>query len=112
MPGEAGVDYVSYIVACDVGMRLVGTARREGKSVTVDVSRNGQQVFHYAIRAPRPTTTPGYGARAGWSTGSATAPSTWVEDTPARTRASRRARSLIRPNTPRMVAPSQRSSKV
>jgi uncharacterized protein (UPF0303 family) len=36
-------------VACDVGMRLIDTARREGKSVTVDVSRNGQQLFHYAM---------------------------------------------------------------
>ena len=36
-------------VACDVGMRLIETARREGKSVTVDVSRNGQQLFHYAM---------------------------------------------------------------
>jgi uncharacterized protein (UPF0303 family) len=36
-------------VACDVGMRLIETARREGKSVTVDVSRNGQQLFHYAL---------------------------------------------------------------
>jgi uncharacterized protein (UPF0303 family) len=36
-------------VACDVGMRLIDTARREGKSVTVDVSRNGQQIFHFAM---------------------------------------------------------------
>ncbi len=36
-------------VACDIGMRLIETARREGKSVTVDVSRNGQQLFHYAM---------------------------------------------------------------
>jgi len=36
-------------IACDVGMRLVETARRDGKSVTVDVSRNGQQLFHYAM---------------------------------------------------------------
>src|SRR5215472_17984511 len=37
-------------VACEVGMRLIETARREGKSVTVDVSRNGQQLFHYAMQ--------------------------------------------------------------
>ena len=36
-------------VACDVGMKLIETAQREGKSVTVDVSRNGQQLFHYAM---------------------------------------------------------------
>src|SRR5215471_9595464 len=36
-------------VACDVGMRLIETARREGKSVTADVERNGQQLFHYAM---------------------------------------------------------------
>jgi uncharacterized protein (UPF0303 family) len=36
-------------VACEVGMRLIETAWREGKSVTVDVSRNGQQLFHYAM---------------------------------------------------------------
>lgn len=32
-----------------VGMRLVETARREGKGVTVDVCRNGQQLFHCAL---------------------------------------------------------------
>ena len=35
--------------AIAVGMRLVETARREGKGVTVDVCRNGQQLFHCAL---------------------------------------------------------------
>jgi uncharacterized protein (UPF0303 family) len=32
-----------------VGMRLVEAARREGKSITIDVCRNGQQLFHCAL---------------------------------------------------------------
>lgn len=35
--------------ALAVGMRLVETARQEGKGVTVDVCRNGQQLFHCAL---------------------------------------------------------------
>lgn len=35
--------------AFDVGMRLVEAARRERKSITIDICRNGQQLFHCAL---------------------------------------------------------------
>lgn len=35
--------------AFEVGIRLVEAARKEGQSVTVDVRRNGQQLFHCAL---------------------------------------------------------------
>ncbi len=40
--------------ACAVGMALVDLARREGKAITVDVRRNGQQLFHYALPGTAP----------------------------------------------------------
>jgi len=35
--------------ALKLGMKLVDRARSEGKAVTVDICRNGQQLFHYAL---------------------------------------------------------------
>lgn len=35
--------------AFDVGMRLVEAARRERKPITIDICRNGQQLFHCAL---------------------------------------------------------------
>lgn len=35
--------------ALDVGMKLVNFARLNSKSVTVDICRCGQQLFHYAL---------------------------------------------------------------
>lgn len=35
--------------AYELGVRLVEGARREQKAITIDISRNGQQVFHYAL---------------------------------------------------------------
>jgi len=32
-----------------LGMMLVNRAKADGKSVTVDICRNGQQLFHYAL---------------------------------------------------------------
>lgn len=40
--------------AIEIGTRLVAAARAAGQSVTVDVSRNGQQIYHCAL----PGTTP------------------------------------------------------
>jgi uncharacterized protein (UPF0303 family) len=36
-------------MAYELGVRLVAGARREGKSITIDISRNGQQLFHCAL---------------------------------------------------------------
>ena len=40
--------------ACAVGMALVELARSESKAVTVDVRRNGHQLFHYALPGTSP----------------------------------------------------------
>ena len=40
--------------ACAVGLSLVEIARSEGKSVTVDVRRNGHQLFHFALPGTAP----------------------------------------------------------
>ncbi|HEU0026445.1 MAG TPA: heme-degrading domain-containing protein [Ktedonobacterales bacterium] len=40
--------------ACALGLSLVDLARREGKAVTVDVRRNGHQLFHYALPGTSP----------------------------------------------------------
>ncbi len=36
-------------MALALGLALVEAARSKGKAVTIDISRNGQQLFHYAI---------------------------------------------------------------
>ncbi|HEY7975718.1 MAG TPA: heme-degrading domain-containing protein, partial [Ktedonobacterales bacterium] len=35
--------------AYELGMRMVEAARVEGKAVTIDIRRNGQQLFHVAL---------------------------------------------------------------
>ena len=35
--------------AWQLGNKLQETARRESKSITIDICRNGQQLFHYAL---------------------------------------------------------------
>ncbi len=35
--------------ALELGLRLVAAAKRDGKAVMVDICRNGQQLFHYAM---------------------------------------------------------------
>lgn len=36
-------------MAWDIGIMLVEKAKREHKAVTIDINRNGQQLFHYAL---------------------------------------------------------------
>src|SRR3954471_8904590 len=40
--------------ALALGLALVETARSENKAVTIDVCRNGQQLFHYALPGTSP----------------------------------------------------------
>lgn len=40
--------------ALDLGLRLVERARELGKAVTVDISRNGHQLFHHAMEGTTP----------------------------------------------------------
>lgn len=40
--------------ALAVGMAILERARREGKAVTIDVTRNGHQLFHYAFDGTSP----------------------------------------------------------
>lgn len=40
--------------ALALGLRLVRRAREDGKAVTVDISRNGQQLFHHAMAGATP----------------------------------------------------------
>ncbi|HEX2910011.1 MAG TPA: heme-degrading domain-containing protein [Chloroflexia bacterium] len=40
--------------ALEVGLRLAEVARQEGKSITIDICRNGQQLFHYALPGTAP----------------------------------------------------------
>jgi len=35
--------------ALEVGLALLEAARTEGKAVTIDITRSGQQLFHYAM---------------------------------------------------------------
>ncbi len=36
-------------IAFELGLRLVEAARKEGKGITIDIRRNGQQLFHSAL---------------------------------------------------------------
>jgi uncharacterized protein (UPF0303 family) len=36
-------------MALELGMALVQAAQAQGKAVTIDITRNGQQLFHYAM---------------------------------------------------------------
>jgi uncharacterized protein (UPF0303 family) len=47
-------DNFSNETACAVGMALVERAKSEGKAVTVDVRRHGQQLFHFALPGTSP----------------------------------------------------------
>ncbi|CAN7312581.1 heme-degrading domain-containing protein [Pseudoduganella sp. LjRoot289] len=40
--------------ALALGLRLVEYARRNGKAVTVDIARNGHQLFHHAMAGTTP----------------------------------------------------------
>jgi uncharacterized protein (UPF0303 family) len=42
-------DEFSNETACAVGIALMERAKAEGKAVTIDVRRHGQQLFHYAL---------------------------------------------------------------
>ena len=48
---EEDVQFASFSndTALEVGMALVRAAREKGKAVTVDISRAGQQLFHFAM---------------------------------------------------------------
>ena len=48
---EEDVQFASFSndTALEVGMALVRAAREKGKAVTVDISRGGQQLFHFAM---------------------------------------------------------------
>jgi uncharacterized protein (UPF0303 family) len=49
--------------ALRLGLKLAERARAESKAVTVDICRNGQQLFHAALAETSATTTPGSAAR-------------------------------------------------
>lgn len=36
-------------IALEVGLALLREVQKQGKSVTIDIARNGQQLFHYAM---------------------------------------------------------------
>lgn len=36
-------------IALDLGMALLRAAKEQGKAVTIDITRHGQQLFHYAM---------------------------------------------------------------
>lgn len=40
--------------ALELGMLILKTARQEGKKVTIDIERHGQQLFHYAMEGTTP----------------------------------------------------------
>ncbi|HVA88527.1 MAG TPA: heme-degrading domain-containing protein [Chloroflexota bacterium] len=44
----------SHETALALGLALVETARAEGKAVTIDICRNGQQLFHCALSGTSP----------------------------------------------------------
>ncbi|GAC1471018.1 MAG: heme-degrading domain-containing protein [Chloroflexota bacterium] len=53
---EQDIQFTSFTneVALQVGMSLVEAAQRDGKAVTVDIARGGQQLFHYALPGTSP----------------------------------------------------------
>ena len=48
---EEDIQFVSFSndTALEVGLALVQAAREQGKAVTVDITRAGQQLFHFAM---------------------------------------------------------------
>ncbi len=48
---EADLQFTEFTndTAFEIGQRLVAAARQDGKAVTVDICRNGQQLFHCAL---------------------------------------------------------------
>ena len=48
---EEDIQFASFSndTALEVGMALVQAARERGKAVTVDITRGGQQLFHFAM---------------------------------------------------------------
>lgn len=48
---EQDIQFTSFTnaTALQVGMRLVEVAQHDGHAVTVDITRGGQQLFHYAL---------------------------------------------------------------
>jgi uncharacterized protein (UPF0303 family) len=41
-------------LALEIGLRLTALAREEGKPIVVDLTRGGQQLFHYALPGTAP----------------------------------------------------------
>lgn len=46
---ELQFDYFSNATALEIGMELIKAAKQEHKSITIDIARNNQQLFHYAF---------------------------------------------------------------
>lgn len=40
--------------ALEIGMRLIDKAKQEKLSITIDITRSGQQLFHYALEGTSP----------------------------------------------------------
>lgn len=40
--------------ALEIGLSLINKAKRENKSISIDIRRNGQQLFHYAFEGTSP----------------------------------------------------------
>lgn len=51
---EIQFTHFSHDTALTVGMALVQEARKRGKSVAVDIARNGHQLFHFSMEGTSP----------------------------------------------------------
>ena len=51
---ELQFDFFTNDIALELGLLILETARQERKSVTIDIERHGQQLFHYAMEGTTP----------------------------------------------------------
>lgn len=51
---ELQFDEFTNETALTIGLKLIERAKRENKPVAIDITRNGQQLFHYALAGTAP----------------------------------------------------------
>jgi Haem-degrading len=91
---EEEIQFASFTneTALTLGLARLQEANKRSKPVAIDITRSGQQLFHFVMAGLPSTMVSGSSARTGWSTASGTVRTTW--GSPYRTRGRRWKRSI------------------